>query len=154
MLFELNYFHSFIIALGFKLYPEGPHKKLTKLQLCNESDTTYPKELLGHLFCRRENGQNGHSVIVEVSQYYEAERTPDSGWSELIEADLTLDVSFLRIVMNATNEIIQDYLKWRNIRNTQIAHFSGKENAIKLDDILKFYNQIIVPVIEKFHEKY
>lgn len=135
--------------MGYHLHSDGPKQNLTQLQLCKRNSTD-SKDILGHLFCKREYGQNGLSVIVAISEYSGTKSKPDSGWSELADTELTLDVSFLRIVLNVSDEIIHDYLKWRNIRNTQIAHWCGKENAIELDDILRFYNQIIVPVIEKY----
>lgn len=148
MLCEIIFLHNYIKSHGYKLFSLGSKDKLTTLDLYQDNIQIAP--ILGHLFVYRENKSDNHVAIINVSDYHDTQTKPLDGWSECRDTELTLDVSFLKIVMNFPNDIIQKYLKYRQIRNTQIAHKNGDDLKLSLKDIEDFYHDIIVPIVKKF----
>ena len=150
LIYELSFIENWItIHEGYKCYgcskareESGAVQKIIALVDKNNVEI----QLTGHLFFKREI-VNGHSVVIEVSDYYNDINEPESGWTDVSDNPVTTISSVLFIKYHMPKYIVQQYVYLKYIRNIQSAHGSGFKKRITPEMIVKFYKEVIVTVL-------
>ena len=150
LLIELAYLEYYIKEVKeFYLLKEGKETS-TKLSLCCKKDNQMQIMLTNHLFVKRRLIDE-RSNVCEMSAYSNNEKEPDSEWCQVSDSDAIIVSSAMLLHYKLSLDDIKLYFELKTIRNTQIAHYSGTNNApenlITIDMITKLYHNVISKII-------
>ena len=131
-------------------------KNAETVELCHNNKNI--SKLTGHLFVKRDEITKGKPNIVDAF-YSDQEIEAPSLWSNVSASTATLIISSLLLYYELQIKDVQQYINFKLIRNSQVAHGGSmkvgieqkyqKELCITPDKLIKFYFDIIVPVIKK-----
>jgi CheY-like chemotaxis protein len=111
------------------------------------------KTITGRIFFKRENTNGKHQTVVDID-YSETERGAESGWCDATrDNDVTRTSAALLMGLHLPLEVVKEYVNLKRIRNIQVAHGGKMQEAIKVEDLVNFYFDIICPCVEAMQSK-
>jgi hypothetical protein len=91
--------------------------------------------------------------VVDID-YSETERGAESGWCDATrDNDVTRTSAALLMGLHLPLEVVKEYVNLKRIRNIQVAHGGKMQEAIKVEDLVNFYFDIICPCVEAMQSK-
>jgi len=106
-----------------------------------------PHIISGHLFFKSEI-VDGHKVVKEYD-FKEEISLRENDWDDAIKRDISLVVAVLIMEFQMPNTLIQKFIDFKFIRNTQIAHGSKRKNKLTEDVIVDCYYNVVCPIVMK-----
>lgn len=146
LLTELAYLeYYFKEAKGFYILEVGMDSA-KKLYLCNTIDKTMQIQLTNRVFVKRELLKNGKSNVLEISDYFNEDKEPNDGWSQVGKSDAIIIATALLIHFGWSSQSIKLYFDLKRIRNMR-AHNIVPSIPITINMINELYQNIIYPIL-------
>lgn len=103
-----------------------------------------------HLFFKT---TDDHNNVIEVSDFKPKASNPDENWSDVKKKPVTTVSATLLLICKLPHNKVQQYIHLKYIRNSQAAHGSGYDIKITPKELVDFYKDVIVPVVDHFSNK-
>ena len=106
--------------------------------------------ITGHLFFKT---NDDHNNVIDVSDFQTKASEPDGDWFDVKKKTVTTVSATLFLICNLRHNKVQQYIHLKYIRNSQAAHGSGYDIKITPKELVDFYKDVIVPVVDHFSNK-
>lgn len=129
----------------------GTTRKKTIIELAYYiKDELKIHRITGHLFFKT---NDDHNNVIKVSDFQTEASEPDGDWSDVKKKTVTTVSATLFLICNLRHNKVQQYIHLKYIRNSQAAHGSGYNIKITPKELVDFYKDVIVPVVDHFSNK-
>jgi CheY-like chemotaxis protein len=104
--------------------------------------------ITGRIFFKRQYTDAKHQTVVDID-YSEEPHETESGWCDATrDNDITRTSAALLMGLHLPPEVVREYVNLKRIRNTQVAHGGKMQEAIRVENLVRFYFHIICPCVE------